>query len=68
MKFTEDGTSKEQLSEAYGANGSFHAANLEQEYQKRLVVSNKFFNTHIQWQHKTVGKWLTSIMLSFYNT
>ena len=48
MKFTEDGRSEEKLSEAYGANGSFHAANLEQEYQKRLVVSDKFLNNCIQ--------------------
>ena len=48
MKFTEEGGSKDQLSEAYGANGSFHAANLEQEYQKRLVVSDKFLNNCIQ--------------------
>ena len=53
MKFTEDGRSEEKLSEAYGANGSFHAANLEQEYQKRLVVSDKFLNTYIQWGNKS---------------
>jgi hypothetical protein len=37
-KFTNDGRNGEGVTETYGANGSFHSVNLEQEYQKRLVA------------------------------
>ena len=53
MKFTQDGRSEEHLSEVYGANGSFHAANLEHEYQKRLVVSDELLNINIKSRYKS---------------
>ena len=41
-RFTNDGKNGEGAADTYGENGSFHLVNLEQEYQKRLVVSNNF--------------------------
>ena len=41
LKFTEDSRSEGISSDAYGVNGSFHITDLEQEFQKRLVVRNK---------------------------
>ena len=41
-RFTNDGKNGEGATDTYGENGSFHLVNLEQEYQKRLVVSNNF--------------------------
>ena len=42
LKFTEDSRSEGISSDAYGINGSFHITDLEQEFQKRLVVRNKY--------------------------
>ena len=41
LKFTEDSRSEGISSDAYGVNGSFHITDLEQEFQKRLVVRKK---------------------------
>ena len=55
LKFTEDGRSEEISSNAYGVNGSFHITDLEQEFQKRLVVRNKskdiYFNNFEDFYH-----------------
>ena len=39
INFVNGGSNGEASADAYGENGSFHSANLEIEYQKRLVVS-----------------------------
>ena len=63
LKFTEDGRSEEISSNAYGVNGSFHITDLEQEFQKRLVVRNKskgiYFNNF--------GETVILALLSFHN-
>ena len=55
LKFTEDGRSEEISSNAYGVNGSFHITDLEQEFQKRLVVRNKSKGIYFNNFGETVG-------------
>ena len=50
------GSNGEASADAYGENGSFHSANLEIEYQKRLVVSIIF---------RTLGKAMSKRLLLY---
>ena len=51
------GSNGEASADAYGENGSFHSANLEIEYQKRLVVSLIF---------RTLGKAMSKRYYSIF--